>query len=37
VPAPMTEARAIAQIEAILPKAPGSSGASSPEVSPAPS
>ena len=36
VPAPMTEARAIAQIEAILPRAPGSSVGSSPASSPAP-
>jgi cytochrome c biogenesis protein CcmG/thiol:disulfide interchange protein DsbE len=36
VPAPMTEARAIAQIEAILPRAPGSAPAS-PPASPAPS
>lgn len=36
VPAPMTEARAIAQIEAILPRVPGSSGAP-PTASPTPS
>ena len=43
VPAPMTEARAVAQIEAILPRVPGSSGSAgaspvvSPSISPGPS
>ena len=37
VPAPMTEARAIAQIEAILPRAPGSPSVSPPGSSSAPS